>query len=146
MSETSEKINIVNKKAYFDYEFIEKFEAGIVLTGLEIKAIRARKVNLTGSYLKIIKGEVLWLGGNFNFDKVEPQRTKKLLLNKAEIEKLAGKVVQTGFALIPIRLYLKHGKAKLEIALARGKKEYDKRAVMKKREQERESGRSVKQF
>ncbi len=146
MIEASEKINILNKKAFFDYEMIEKFEAGVVLTGLEIKAIRARKVNLTGSYLKLLHGEAFWLGGNFNFDKVEAQRTKKLLLNKSEIEKLAGKIVQAGFALIPLRLYLKRGKAKLEIALARGKKEYDKRAVEKKREQERESERRVKQF
>jgi len=146
MTDPKKQIDILNKKAVFDYEIIERFEAGIILTGLEIKAIRAKKVNLTGSYIKIIAGEVFWLGGNFNFDKVEPQRTKKLLLNKSEIEKLAGKVVQAGFALIPLRLYLKRGKAKLEIALAKGKKEYDKRAVMKKREQERETERRVKQF
>jgi SsrA-binding protein len=137
------KREIYNRKARFDYDITESIEAGIVLTGLEIKAIRAGRVSLAASYAKIINGEVYWLGGTFNID-AETQRTKKLLLHKEQIDRLMGKTFEEGMALIPLKLYLKHGKAKLELGLGRGKKKYDKRSTIKRREQEREAQRGIK--
>lgn len=133
-----------NKKARFDYEILESLEAGIVLTGPEIKAIRNGRVSLTSSYAKIINGELFWLGGNFNLQEGDSQRTKKLLLHREQIKRLIGKSQEQGLAIVPLKLYLTRGKAKLEIAIARGKKKYDKRETIKKRDLEREMGRRVK--
>ena len=127
-----------NKKATFDYEIIEAFEAGLVLTGSEIKAIRANKVILNGSYVKILGGEVYWVGGNINVLDGDPDRSRKLLLHRTEIERLVGKVQEKGLAMIPLKLYLKKGKAKLEVGLGRGLKKYDKREVAKKKDHLRE--------
>lgn len=146
MTKEKDKINITNKKAHFDYHIEEKFEAGIVLNGLEIKAIRAKRVNLTGSYVKIINAEVYWLGGNFTIGDGDPQRTRKLLLHQSEINRLLGKTIEKGLTIIPLRLYVTRGKAKLEIGLGRGMKNYDKRAVLKKKEQNREAERNIKQY
>lgn len=131
-----------NKKAYHEYQILEKFEAGISLTGAEIKAIRAHKVNISGSYAKILRGELWWLGGHISTD--DPERSRKLLVHKKEIDSLIGHTLQKGLTLVPLRLYLKKGKAKLEIGLAKGKKLYDRREEIKKRDLEREIRRENK--
>ena len=138
------KIIAQNKKAYFEYEILEKYEAGIQLRGDEIKAIRANKATLIGSYAKILisdrEPEVYWVGGNLA-DTADPQRTRKLLLHRDEINKLIGKTREKGLTLIATKLYLKHGKAKLEIALCKGKKLHDKREALKKKDVERRTRR-----
>ncbi len=136
--------NLVNKKARFEYTFVENLEAGIVLTGEEIKAVRANKLQLTGSHVRIIAGEVYWIGGIISVATGDQQRSRKLLLHQAEIEKLVGKSEEKGLTIVPTKIYLKHGRAKLDIALARGKKLHDKREVMKQRDLERESARNIK--
>lgn len=132
-----------NKKAYFDYFIEEKFEAGLVLTGTEIKSIRASQANLTDSYCQIKRQEVFILnmhvspyslGTIYNH---EPKRTRKLLLNKREIIKLSNATQRDGYTLVPLCLYLSEGLAKLEIGLAKGKKNYDKRETLKEKEIER---------
>ena len=136
--------NLINKKASFDYQFLESLETGLVLTGEEIKAIRANKVNLSGSHIKIIGGEAFWVGGIINVVIGDQQRTRKLLMHKEEIERISGKSEEKGLTIIPKKIYLKHGKAKLEIALSRGKKLHDKREEIKKRDLERDAARSIK--
>jgi len=145
------KLIAQNKKASFDYFIEETYEAGIVLTGTEIKSVRAGKVNLKDSFARIEKGEVFLYnmhispyeqGNRFNHD---PLRTRKLLLHKKEIGKLIGETQQAGYALIPTKIYLKNGLAKIELALARGKKKYDKREDMKKREAQREIERAFRE-
>jgi SsrA-binding protein len=145
-----QKINIKNKKAYFNYEIIDKFEAGIVLSGTEIKSIRAGKASLADAYCKFIDGE-LWVlmsiaeyshGGVYNH---EPNRRRKLLLTKRELRKLEKKTQESGMTIVPLRLYLNDkGFAKLEIALARGKKKYDHRQAIKDRDEKREMARNRK--
>ncbi len=142
----------LNRKAYYDYNIEESIEAGIALTGTEIKSIRAGKVNLSHSYAKPERGE-LWLlnahiahyeGGNrYNH---EPACPRRLLLHRIEINRLVGKVAEKGFTLVPLRLYLKNGIAKVELGLARGKKLYDKRQSIARRESEREIGRTLKEY
>ena len=136
--------SLINRKARFEYTFIENLEAGIVLTGEEIKAIRDNRVNLTGSHIKIIGGEAWWVGGIISVAGGDQQRTRKLLLHSEEIERLAGKSDAKSLTIVPTRIYLKRGKAKLEIALSRGKKLHDKRSVIKTREAEIEAGRELK--
>ncbi len=133
-----------NKKATFDYEILEKFEAGIELKGHEVKAIKAGKVSLTGSYVKVLGDEIFLLGALVspyqpsNVPKgYEEQRDRKLLLSRKEIEYLIGKQKERGLTIVPIKLYNKGGKVKLEIGVARGKKKYDKREAIKKRDVER---------
>ena len=133
-----------NKKAWFDYEILEKFEAGMVLLGSEVKSIRDGKVSIHESYAKVRAGEV-WV---INLDISpyahagplghEPKRPRKLLLKTSEIQKIQGKTQEKGLTLIPLSLYFKEGYAKLELGLGRGKAKYDKRATMKKREADRE--------
>lgn len=138
------KVVASNKKAFHDYEIKETYEAGIVLTGTEIKSIRQGKVNLKESYARVRKGEVFIYGmhiapfeqGNrFNHDEY---RTRKLLLNKREIRQLIGLSAVEGFTLVPVRMYLKNGFAKLELGLARGKQTHDKRHALKEKEHKRE--------
>ncbi|MEI8061496.1 MAG: SsrA-binding protein SmpB [Candidatus Berkelbacteria bacterium] len=136
--------NLVNRKARFEYTFVEDLEAGIVLTGEEIKAVRANKMQLTGSHVKIIGGEPWWVGGIISVAAGDQQRTRKLLLHAAEIQRLIGKSEEKGLTIVPTKLYLKHGLAKLEIALARGKKLHDKRESLKSRDTEREARRNLK--
>ena len=136
--------NLINKKASFDYQFLESLETGLVLTGEEIKAIRANKVNLSGSHVKIIGGEAFWVGGIINVVTGDQQRTRKLLMHKEEIERISGKSEGKGLTIIPKKIYLKRGKAKLEIALSRGKKLHDKREVIKKRDLDLEAARSIR--
>lgn len=137
------KREFFNKKARFDYRIDESVEAGVVLTGREIKVIRAGRLDMSGSYAKIINGELYWLGGNFNIEGGENQRSKKLLLHKEQIQRLSGKVQEGGATLIPLKLYFKKGKAKIELGLGYGLKKHDKREVLKRREQEIEARRQI---
>ncbi|RYY78697.1 MAG: SsrA-binding protein SmpB [Comamonadaceae bacterium] len=141
-----------NKKAAFNYFFEERFEAGIVLEGWEVKALRAGKVQLTDGYVVIREGELFLIGCQVNplhtaSSHVRPDsvRTKKLLMKKDEIRRLIGKVEQKGYTLVPIQLYWKQGKVKAEIALAKGKAEHDKRDTIKDREGKREVERAMKE-
>jgi SsrA-binding protein len=144
------KTIVTNRKAYHNYHVGESVEAGIVLTGTEIKSIRAGRVNLGDAYVKP-ENEELWL---FNahiaryeagsYMSHEPTRPRKLLLHRKEIDNLSGKVQEKGLTLVPLRLYIKDGIAKLEIATARGKKLYDKREALTRRQMDREIGRAIK--
>lgn len=146
-----EKQLAVNRKAYHDYFVEEKFEAGIALTGTEIKSVREGRVNLRDAYAKISDDEA-WLlnmhispygqaGGYFNH---EPLRPRKLLLHRREIAYLAGKTQAKGLTLVPLRLYLKGNKAKVELALVKGKKLYDKREAIAERDAQLEIERALK--
>lgn len=136
--------NLINRKARFEYTFVENMEAGIVLTGEEIKAVRGNKVQLTGSHVKVIGGEVWWVGGIISVATGDQQRTRKLLLHKSEIEKLVGKSEEKGLTIIPTKIYIKHGLAKLDVALSRGKKLHDKRSTIKQRDIDRDVLRNLK--
>jgi SsrA-binding protein len=140
-----------NKKAAFDYFFEERFEAGMVLEGWEVKALRDGKVNLTEGYVVVRKGELFIIGLQINplrtaSTHITPDavRTRKLLLHKEEIRRLTGKVEQKGYTLVPINLHWKAGKVKCEVALAKGKAEHDKRNTIKDREGKREVERAMK--
>lgn len=145
------KVVAQNKKARHDYHIEESFEVGIVLTGTEIKSIRAGKSNLKDSFARIHNGEVFLhnmhispyeQGNRFNHD---PLRTRKLLLSRKEISKLIGITKEKGYSLVPLRMYLKRGFAKLELALAKGKKLYDKRESLKKKDAQREIERGFRE-
>lgn len=140
-----------NKKARFNYSIEEQFEAGVVLEGWEVKAIRAGQVQLTDGYVLIRDGELFLIGCRINplreaSTHVHPQadRTKKLLMKKDEIRRLVGKVEQKGFTLVPLNLHYKGGRVKADIALAKGKDLHDKRDTEKKRDWEREKGRLMR--
>ncbi|MCC6502775.1 MAG: SsrA-binding protein SmpB [Deltaproteobacteria bacterium] len=141
-----------NRKAFHDYFIEETFEAGIMLTGTEVKSLRAGKANLKDSYARIKDGEIYLLNTHISpytqadsFRQHEPERTRKLLLHKKEILKLIGKTREKGYTLIPTKIYFKGGKAKVEIGLAKGKTSYDKRDSIKAREVKREIEKTVKQ-
>jgi SsrA-binding protein len=142
---------IDNKKAFHDYFIEERYEAGIVLEGWEVKAIRAGRVQLKEAYV-VVKQEEVWLVGCHisalptasTHVKPDPTRTRKLLLHGAEIRKLIGKVQQAGFTLVPLNLHYTKGRVKLEIGLAKGKKQHDKRASEKEREWQREKARLLR--
>jgi len=140
-----------NRRAHFDYHLEERYEAGMVLQGWEIKAIRAGQVQLTDGYVVIKDGELFLIGCRINplrdaSTHVHPEadRTRKLLLKKDEIRRLVGKVEQKGYTLVPLNLHWKAGKVKCEIALAKGKAEHDKRDTIKDREGKREVERAMK--
>ncbi len=140
----------VNRRARHDYHIDESIEAGLVLTGSEVKSLRDGKAQLKDSYGRINRGEAFLLnahiseyGPSAQFGH-EPTRTRKLLLNRREIDRLTDKLKEQGVTLIPLRLYFKHGRAKVEIGLARGKKLYDKRETIKTREVKREIDRAMK--
>lgn len=144
------KVVATNRKAKFEYFLIETYEAGISLQGSEIKSIRAGQVSLTEAYVQIDGQEALLMGAHispyeqanrFNHDPVRPRR---LLLHKKEIRQLWDSVRQKGLTIVPTRVYLKEGRAKVEIALARGKKAYDKRETIAKRDRERDSAREMR--
>ena len=141
------KIISNNRKARFNYFFNEFFEAGIVLKGSEVKSLRAGKANISESYAFDVRGEIFLINSHIpsykesSYNNHDPKRNRKLLLNKREINKLMGRVNREGFTLIPTKLYFKKGKAKVEIAVAKGKKQYDKRQVKKKRDWNREKER-----
>lgn len=144
------KIVATNRKAARDFELEDRFEAGIVLLGTEIKSIRAGKANLTDAYV-LPRGNELWLhhahiaaydpAGRQGHD---PVRVRKLLLHRREISRLIARVQERGYTIVPTKLYLKDGRAKVEVALARGKRQYDKRETIAKRDAEREMARAVK--
>ncbi|MDH4321054.1 MAG: SsrA-binding protein SmpB [Desulfobulbaceae bacterium] len=149
----SEKIVATNKKAYHDYFIDEVIETGMVLKGAEVKSLRAGRVNLKEGYAQIKDGEVYLFNVHISpyaftsQDAPSPTRVRKLLLKKQEIRKLIGKVKEKGIALVPLKIYFtKAGKAKLAIGLARGKKLYDKRASLKKKETDREMERAVSKY
>lgn len=140
-----------NKKAVFNYAIEERFEAGMVLQGWEVKALRAGQVQLTEGYVVIRQGELFLIGCQINplrttstHVSAEAARTKKLLLHKAQIERLIGKIEQKGFTLVPLNLHWKGGHVKCEIALGKGKAEHDKRNTIKDREGKREVERAMK--
>jgi len=144
---TDIKTITVNKKAYHDYHILETMEAGMVLTGTEIKSIRDARVNIRDAYAKPENGE-LWLFNSHiaaysaaSRDNHDPERPRKLLLHRGQVAYLAQMVDQKGLTLVPLRLYIKRGRAKLELGLARGKKSYDKREAIARRESERELAR-----
>lgn len=140
-----------NKKAYFDHQIIEKFEAGIALTGQEVKSIKSGRVNLAGSYVVLRGEEAFWIGANIPPYQPKnappdynPERTRKLLLNKSEINSLIGKGKEKGLTLLPLRVYTKGAKIKLEFAITKGRKKTDKRELIKKREAQRDIERELK--
>ena len=141
------KIICNNRKAKFNYFFNEFFEAGIALKGSEVKSLRDGKANISESYAIDEQGEIFLVNSHIPFYKEssynnhDPKRNRKLLLNKREINKLIGKVNREGYTLIPTKLYFKKGKAKIEIAVAKGKKHYDKRQVKKEKDWNREKAR-----
>ncbi len=145
------KIIATNKKAYHDYSINEVFEAGLVLTGTEVKSIRAGKVNLKESFCRIKDGEVFINNMNVaeythgNRENHDPTRMRKLLLHHTEIDKLIRMTEQKGLALIPTKIYFKNNYVKLEIGLGRGKKLHDKRETLKSKEADREMAKAVKQ-
>jgi SsrA-binding protein len=145
------KIIAQNKKAYHDFEIGEKFEAGIVLLGTEVKSLREGRANLKDSYARVKRDEVFLHGLHISpythasFDNHDPERVRKLLLHRTEIKKLTGKTQERGFSIVPLKVYFKAGRAKIEIALAKGKREYDKRESLKKKEESRELDRLRKE-
>ncbi len=141
-----------NKRARFDYFIEDEYEAGLVLLGTEVKSLRMGKANLSDAYARIKKGEVFVYQmhiGPYPFahhENHEPLRPRKLLLHKQEIKRLYGKLNEKGFSLIPLKLYFKGGKAKLVLGLAKGKRKYDKRETIRKRDQQRDLERSKKGY
>jgi len=133
-----------NKKAYFDYEIIKEYEAGLVLNGAEVKAIRAGHVNITASYGKIMDMEAYLIGDIITDPRIETKKRKKLLLNKKEIKEIEANIRTKRLTLIPIMLYNSKGLIKLKIALARHKKNINKKQIIKNRDLEREARREVK--
>lgn len=139
-----------NKKAYYDYEIIEKYEAGLVLQGQEVKSIKNGYINLTGSYVIIRQNEPYLIGTKIppyqpknSPENYNPEQSRKLLLNKKEINYLIGKVNERGFSLIPLKVYEKNGRIKLEFGLAKGKKKFNKKEKIKKRDIERDVQREL---
>src|SRR6476659_8640221 len=139
-----------NRKAVHDYHIIETFEAGVALLGTEVKAIREGRVNLRDSFARVESGEVFLYNVHISpyshrgYADHEPLRQRKLLLHKDEIRKLIGKTVERGMTLVPIRMYCKNGRVKVALSLAKGKKDYDKRETIKRREVDRETRAAIK--
>jgi SsrA-binding protein len=147
---SGEKLVASNKKAFHDYFILEKLEAGIALLGTEVKSIREGRINLKDSYASIKDGEPMLSNCHIspyshgNRQNHDPVRTRKLLLHHQEIRKLIGKTQEKGLTLIPLRVYLKRGRVKVELGLARGKKEYDKRETERRKEVDRETRAAMK--
>ncbi|HEY7790513.1 MAG TPA: SsrA-binding protein SmpB [Vicinamibacterales bacterium] len=148
--EQAEKVLAENRKAFHDYHLLETFEAGMVLLGTEVKSIREGRINLRDSYARVEDGEVFVYNVNISayshrgYAEHEPLRRRKLLLHQSEIRKLVGKTVERGMTLVPVRMYFKNRRVKMAIALAKGKKEYDKRETIKRREADRETRAAIK--
>lgn len=144
------KIVTENRKARHDYFIDDEYEAGMVLVGTEVKSLRLGRANLKDSYAKIKNGEIfvhqMHIGQYpfAHYGNHDPLRPRKLLLHNYEIKKLIGKVQEKGYSLIPLRVYFKRGKAKISLALARGKRKYDKRESIRKRDEKRDMDRSIK--
>jgi len=140
-----------NRKAYHDYFIEEKFEAGLVLEGWEVKAIRAGRAQLKEAYVVVKSGEIVLIGAHVTplttastHVHAEPTRTRKLLMHRSEINRLVGQVQRAGYTLVPLNLHYSKGRVKLEVGLAKGKKQYDKRATIKEREWAREQQRLIR--
>ena len=140
-----------NRKAFHDYHLLETFEAGMVLLGTEVKAIREGRVNLRDSFARVEDGEVYLYNVNISpyshrgYADHEPLRRRKLLLHRHEILKLIGQTVEKGMTLVPVRMYFKNGRVKVAVSLAKGKKDYDKRETIKRRETDRETRAAIKE-
>ncbi len=141
-----------NKKARFEYEILDTYEAGVVLKGTEVKSIRQKKVNIQESYAYIKDGELYIIGMNIslyemgNYFNHEPLRERKLLLHKYEIKKLVGKLKERGYTLVPLRMYIKNGKVKFELGLAKGKDTHDKRRTIQDRDMKRDLQRDIRKY
>ena len=150
MSKEAMKLVANNKKAYHDYFVDEKIEAGLVLHGTEVKSLRMGKCSIKESFIRIENGEMFVYGMHIspyekgNIFNKDPLRVKKLLFHKSEINKLTGKIKEKGFTIVPLQVYFKDGKAKMEIGLCRGKKLYDKRADIAKKDMKREAEKEFK--
>jgi SsrA-binding protein len=149
MKEQGRKVIASNRRARHDYEIMDTYEAGIVLTGTEVKSLRAGRASLTDAFASVDDGEV-WLRNlhipeysQGSWTNHEPRRTRKLLLHRKEIERLIGKTRESGLALVPLSMYFSDGKVKVEIALGRGKRSYDKRSELAKRDANREVARAL---
>ena len=154
MAKDKVKDNVVaqNQKAHYDYEITETFEAGIVLTGTEIKSVRQARINIRDGFARVRNGEV-WLSNvhispfdEGNIWNVDPTRSRKLLLHKKQIAKIEAEISQAGMSFVPLRVYIKDGFAKVLMGLAKGKKNYDKRETIKRKEQNRDIAKQLKAF
>ena len=143
---------IRNKKARFEYEIIDAYEAGIALKGTEVKSIRQKKVSIQESYARIKNGEAFIVGMNIslyamgNYFNHDPLRERKLLLHRQEIKRLTGKLNEKGYTLIPLKMYIKNGKVKIELGLAKGKNIRDKRKTIQERDMNRDMQREMKKY
>ena len=148
--DSGEKLIASNRKAFHEYFVLQKLEAGIALTGTEVKALREGLVNLKDSYVNFERGEAFLFGMHIspythgNRQNHDPERTRKLLLHRREIEKLRVQLVEKGLTIVPLRLYFKGGRVKAEIAIVRGKKLYDKRETEKRKDADREAAAAMK--
>jgi SsrA-binding protein len=148
--ERTERLIADNRKAGYDYHLLETFEAGVVLTGTEVKSIREGRVNLRDSFCRLEHGEAYLLGvhvGQYShggYAVHDPVRPRKLLLRREELNKLIGKTAERGLTIVPLRMYFKKGRVKVAVALAKGKKAYDKRETIRRREAERETRAAIK--
>ena len=149
--ETGEKLIASNKKAFHDYFVLQKFEAGIVLTGTEMKSLRAGRANLKDAYVLLKDREAYLFGAHIspyshgNLQNHDPERTRKLLLNRRELDKLYSETAEKGLTVVPLRLYFKGSRVKAEIAVVKGKKQYDKRDSERTRELDREAQQAMKE-
>ncbi len=149
--EKAQRIVAENRKAHHDYHILETYEAGMVLVGTEVKAIREGRVNLRDSFARVDDGEVFVFNVHISpyshrgYAQHDPLRRRKLLLHHSEIRKLVGKTVEMGMTLVPLRMYFKDGRVKLAIGLAKGKRDYDRRETIKRRETERETRAAIKE-
>lgn len=147
-----EKLIAQNKKAYHDYFVEDTYEAGVVLVGCEVKSIRLGAINLRDSFVIIKNGEVFMIGSHISpykmgsYNNVDPRRTRKLLLNRSEINKLRGKVEQKGYTLVPLKVYFKDALVKVQIGLCKGKELHDKRQAIKEKENDRNLRRVMKEY
>ena len=145
------KLVATHRKARFEYEILEKVEAGIALLGPEVKSLRAGNASLADAWAVVRRGEVFLVGAHISpyaqasRENPDPKRERKLLLHRAEIARLAAKVAERGLTLVPLQIYFRDGRAKVELALARGRRRYDKREAIRRREQEREVRRAVRE-
>jgi SsrA-binding protein len=150
MTQPHIKIVCQNKKARHDYHIIEVIEAGMVLLGTEVKSLREGRANLKDSYARVRDGELYLVQAHISpyshasYENHDPERVRKLLVHKRELKRLTGKTQEKGLTLVPLKIYFKEGKAKIELALASGKKSYDKRETLKRQTQKREMERAIK--
>ena len=151
---TAERIKLIcrNRKAYFEYTIDDLYEAGLVLKGTEVKSLRLGKANIEDSFARFRDGEIFLLNAHISpyphasGENHDPTRPRKLLLHRREMKRLFGKLTERGYTLIPLKLYFKNGKAKLTIALAKGKRKYDKREAIKRRDEKRDLDRERKRY